>query len=114
MVSGWTACKYDDGGMDIYIVTIREKGKSEPVFERECDCVIGAFGSAEEAHCLTGIHGRRQTLISTYASVLRGLKALETEFSGLVDEAVETAKNAELVEDSDKPYASLFSRLFGR
>lgn len=98
----------------MYIVTIRKKGKDKPLLERECDCVIGAFGSAEEADCLTGIHGDRETLISTYASALMGLKALETEFPGLVDEAVEAAKNAELVEDPDKPYASLFLQLFGR
>ena len=114
----------------MYIVTIREKGKDKPLLERECDCVIGAFGSAGEAHCMTGIQGKRQTLISTYASahiksdrrtlvrtyagVLVALKAQETEFPGLVDEAVETAKNAELVEDPDKPYASLFLQLFGR
>lgn len=99
----------------MYIVTIREKGKDKPLLERECDCVIGAFGSAEEAHCLTGIHGRRQTLISTYASVLRGLKALETEFPGLVDEAAETAKNADFSEmETEKPRSSLLSRLFGR
>lgn len=49
----------------MYIVTIREKGKDKPLLERECDCVIGAFGSAGEAHCLTGIQGKRQTLIST-------------------------------------------------
>ena len=98
----------------MYIVTIREKGKGKPLLERECDCVIGAFGSAEEADCLAGIHGDRETLISTYASALMGLKTLETQFPGLLDEAVETAKDAELVEDPDKPYASLFSRLFGR
>lgn len=72
----------------MYIVTIREKGKDKPLLERECDCVIGAFGSAGEAHCLTGIQGKRQTLISTYASALMGLKTLETEFPGLVDQAV--------------------------
>lgn len=49
----------------MYIVTIREKGKDKPLLERECDCVIGAFGCAGEAHCLTGIQGKRQTLIST-------------------------------------------------
>lgn len=64
----------------MYIVTIREKGKDKPLLERECNCVIGAFGNAGEAHCLTGIHGGRQTLISTYASALMGLKTLETEF----------------------------------
>ena len=99
----------------MYIVTIREKGKDKPLFERECDCVIGAFGSAEETHCLTGIHGRRQTLISTYASAIRELKSLETEFPGLVDEAAETAKNADFSEiEPKKTAASLFSRLFGR
>lgn len=114
-VSGWTACKYDDGGMDMYIVTIREKGKDKPLLERECDCVIGAFGSAEEADCLTGIHGDRETLISTYASALMGLKKLETEFPGLVDQAVEAVKNADFTEiETEKPHASLFSRLFGR
>ena len=56
----------------MYIVTIREKGKGKPLLERECDCVIGAFGSAGEAHCVTGIQGKRQTLIDTYASVLLG------------------------------------------
>lgn len=77
----------------MYIVTIRKKGKDKPLLERECDCVIGAFGSAEEADCLTGIHGDRETLISTYASALMGLKTLETQFPGLLDEAVETAKD---------------------
>lgn len=71
----------------MYIVTIREKGKDKPLLERECECVIGAFGSGGEAHCLTGIQGKRQTLISTYASALMGLKTLETEFPGLVDPA---------------------------
>lgn len=94
----------------MYIVTIREKGKDKPLLERECDCVIGAFGSAEEAHCLTGIHGRRQTLISTYASVLRGLKALETEFPGLVDEAAETAKKRGLFGNGNRKTA-LFAAL---
>lgn len=99
----------------MYIVTIRKKGKDKPLLERERDCVIGAFGSAGEAHCLTGIQGKRQTLISTYASALMGLKALETEFPGLVDEAVEAAKNAVVDEtETNKPHASLFSRLFGR
>lgn len=99
----------------MYIVTIREKGKDKPLLERECDCVIGAFGSAEEAHCLTGIHGDRETLIDTYASVLLGLRKLEAEFPGLVDEAVEAAKNAVVDEtETNKPHASLFSRLFGR
>ena len=93
----------------MYIVTIRKKGKDKPLLERECDCVIGAFGSAEEADCLTGIQGKRQTLISTYASALMGLKALETEFPGLVDEAVEAAKNAVVDEtETNKPHASLF------
>lgn len=99
----------------MYIVTIREKGKDKPLLERECDCVIGAFGSAGEAHCLTGIQGKRQTLISTYASALMGLKTLETQFPGLVDEAIEAAKDADVVEmEIKKPFASLFSRLFGR
>lgn len=99
----------------MYIVTIRKKGKDKPLLERECDCVIGASSSAEEAHCLTGIHGDRETLISTYASALMGLKTLETEFPGLVDEAAETAKNADFSEiEPEKPHASLFSRLFGR
>ena len=99
----------------MYIVTIREKGEDKPLLERECDCVIGAFGSAGEAHYLTGIQGKRQTLISTYASAMMGIKALETEFPGLVDEAVEAAKNAVVDEtETNKPHASLFSRLFGR
>ena len=99
----------------MYIVTIREKGKSEPVFEQVCSCVIGAFGSAGEAHFLTSIHDDRETLISTYASALMGLKTLETQFPGLVDEAVEVAKDADVVEmEIKKPHASLFSRLFGR
>lgn len=99
----------------MYIVTIREKGKDKPLLERECDCALGAFGSAEEAHCFTGIHGRRQTLISTYASALMGLKTLETQFPGLMDEAIEAAKDADVVEtETNKPHASLFSRLFGR
>lgn len=115
MVSGGAACKYEDGGMDMYIVTIREKGKDKPLLERECECVIGAFGSGGEAHCLTGIQGKRQTLISTYASALMGLKTLETEFPGLVDQAVEAVKNADFTEiETEKPHASLFSRLFGR
>jgi hypothetical protein len=104
--------------MNMYIVTIREKGKDKPLLERECNCVIGAFGNAGEAHCLTGIRGGRQTLISTYASVLMGLKTLETEFPGLVDEAVEAAKNADFTEtETEKPRSSLLSRLsrlFGR
>ena len=96
----------------MYIVTIREKGKGKPLLERECDCVIGAFGSAEEADCLTGIHGDRETLISTYASALMGLKTLETEFPRLVDEAVAAAKNADFTEtETEKPRVS---RLFGR
>lgn len=99
----------------MYIVTIREKGKDKPLLERECECVIGAFGSGGEAHCLTGIQGKRQTLISTYASALMGLKTLETEFPGLVDQAVEAVKNADFTEtESEKPRVSLFSRLFGR
>ena len=103
----------------MYIVTIREKGKDKPLLERECDCVIGAFGSAGEAHCLTGIQGKRQTLISTYASALMGLKTLETEFPGLVDEAVAAAKNADFITETEteKPRSSLLSRLsrlFGR
>lgn len=114
-MSGWAACKYDNGGMNMYIVTIREKGKDKPLLERECECVIGAFGSGGEAHCLTGIQGKRQTLISTYASALMGLKTLETQFPGLLDEAVEAAKDADVVEMGiKKPHASLFSRLFGR
>ena len=99
----------------MYIVTIREKGKSKPVFDQECDCVIGAFGSAGEAHCMTGIQGKRQTLIDTYASVLLGLRKLEAEFPGLVDQAAETAKNADFSEiETEKPRSSLLSRLFGR
>ena len=99
----------------MYIVTIREKGKDKPLLDRECDCMIGAFGSAGEAHFLTGIQGKRQTLISTYASALMGLKTLETEFPGLVDQAVEAVKNADFTEiETEKPHASLFSRLFGR
>lgn len=99
----------------MYIVTIREKGKGKPLLERECDCVIGAFGSAGEAHCVTGIQGKRQTLIDTYASVLRGLKTLETKFPGPVDQAAEAAKNADFSEiETEKPRVSLFSQLFGR
>lgn len=99
----------------MYIVTIREKGEDKPLLERECDCALGAFGSAEEAHCFTGIHGRRHTLISTYASALMGLKALEAEFPGLVDQTVEAVKNADFTEiEPEKPRVSLFSRLFGR
>lgn len=99
----------------MYIVTIREKGKDKPLLERECDCALGAFGSAGKVHFLTSIQGDRETLISTYATALMGLKALETEFPGLVDEAVEAAKNAVIDEtETNKPHASLFSRLFGR
>ena len=99
----------------MYIVTIREKGKGKPLLERECDCVIGAFGSAGEARCVTGIQGKRQTLTDTYASVLRGLKTLETKFPGLVDQADEAAKNADFSEiETEKPRVSLFSQLFGR
>lgn len=99
----------------MYIITIREKGKDKPLLERECDCVIGAFGSAGEAHFLTSIQGDRETLISTYASALMGLKTLETQFPGLIDKAVEVAKDADVVEmEIKKPFASLFSRLFGR
>ena len=44
-----------------------------------------------------------------------GLKTLETQFPGLLDEAVEAAKDADVVEMGiKKPHASLFSRLFGR
>lgn len=98
----------------MYIVAIREKGKDKPLIERECECALGAFGSKVAVECCAHIKSDRRTLVRTYAGVLVALKALETEFPGLVDEAVETAKNAELVEDPDKPYASLFSRLFGR
>lgn len=63
----------------MYIVTIREKGEDNPLLERECDCALGAFGSAGKVHFLTSIQGDRETLISTYASALMGLKALETE-----------------------------------
>lgn len=99
----------------MYIVTIREKGKGKPLLERECDCVIGAFGSAGKVHFLTSIQGDRETLISTYTSALMGLKTLETQFPGLMDEAIEVAKDADAVEmEIKKPHASLFSRLFGR
>ena len=99
----------------MYIVTIREKGEDNPLLERECDCALGAFGSAGKVHFLTSIQGDRETLISTYASALMGLKTLETQFPGLLDEAVETAKNAVVDEtETNKPHASLFSRLFGR
>lgn len=99
----------------MYIVTIREKGKDKPLLERECDCALGAFGSAEEAHCFTGIHGRRQTLITAYASALRGLKYLEGKFPGLLDDAIEAANSAELVEDkSVTPGSSFLDRIFGR
>lgn len=99
----------------MYIITIREKGKDKPLLERECDCVIGAFGSAGEAHFLASIQGDRETLISTYAGALMGLKTLETQFPGLMDKAVEVAKDADVVEmEIKKPFASLFSRLFGR
>lgn len=102
----------------MHIVTIRKKGKDKPLLERECECVIGAFGSGGEADCLTGIQGKRQTLISTYARALMELKALETEFPGLVDEAVEVAKNADFTEtETEKPRSSRLSRLsrlFGR
>ena len=94
----------------MYIVTIREKGKDKPLLERECDCVIGAFGSAGEAHCLTGIQGKRQTLISTYASALMGLKTLETEFPGLVDEAVEAAKTQSSMKRKPTNRTPRFSR----
>lgn len=78
----------------MYIVTIREKGKDKPLLERECDCALGAFGSAGEAHFF---------------------KTLETQFPGLMDKAVEVAKYADVVEmEIKKPFASLFSRLFGR
>ena len=99
----------------MYIVTIIEKGKDKTRFERECDCVIGALGSAEEARSVTGTQCDRQALISTYAGVLRGLQSLETEFPGLFDQAVETLKNAEFTKiEIEKPRVSLFSRLFGR
>lgn len=99
----------------MYIVSIREKGKDKPLLERECDCVIGAFGSAGEAHCLTGIQGKRQTLICTYAGAMMVLKTLDTQFPGLLDGAAEAAKNAVVDEtETNKPHASLFSRLFGR
>lgn len=59
--------------------------------------------------------GDRETLISTYAGALMGLKTLETQFPGLMDKAVEVAKDADVVEmEIKKPFASLFSRLFGR
>lgn len=99
----------------MYIVTIREKGEDNPLLERECDCALGAFGSAGKVHFLTSIQGDRETLISTYASALMGLKTLETEFPGLVDQAAEATKNAVIDEtETNKPHASLFSRLFGR
>lgn len=91
----------------MYIVTIREKGKGKPLLERECDCVIGAFGSAGEAHCVTGIQGKRQTLIDTYASVLLGLRKLEAEFPGLVDQAAETAKKRGLSGNRNRETALL-------
>lgn len=91
----------------MYIVTIREKGKDKPLLERECDCALGAFCSAGEAHFLTSIQGDRETLISTYASALMGLKTLETQFPGLLDEAVEAAKDADVVEMGIKKTARL-------
>ena len=54
-VSGWAACKYDNGGMNMYIVTIREKGKDKPLLERECDCVIGAFAKTWKEKIARGI-----------------------------------------------------------
>lgn len=99
----------------MYIVTIREKGKDKPLLERECDCVIGAFGSAGEAHCLTGLSGTRNALITAYACALRELKYLDGEYPGLMDEAIEAANSAELVEDeSVVPVSSFLGRLFGR
>lgn len=99
----------------MYIVTIREKGKDKPLLERECECVLGAFGSKAAVHVCTHIKSDKRTLVRTYAGVLVALKALGTEFPSLVDEAVEAAKDADVVEtETNKPHASLFSRLFGR
>ena len=99
----------------MYIVTIREKGKSEPVFERECDCVIGAISNRRNGYNFTGLSGSRNDLITAYASALRELKYLEGEFPGLLDDAIEAANSAEIVEDkSVTPGSSFLDRIFGR
>lgn len=99
----------------MHIVTIREMGKSEPVFEQECNCVIGAVGNRKNGYNFTGLSGSRNALITAYASALRELKYLDGEYPGLMDEAIEAANSAELVEDeSVVPVSSFLGRLFGR
>lgn len=99
----------------MYIVTIREKGKSEPVFEQVCSCVIGAVGNRKNGYNFTGLSGSRNALITAYASALRELKYLEEKFPGLLDDAIEAANSAELVEDKSVTLGSSFlGRIFGR
>ena len=99
----------------MYIVTIREKGKSAHVFEQVCNCVIGAVGNRKNGYNFTGLSGTRNALITAYACALRELKYLDGEYPGLMDEAIEAANSAELVEDeSVVPVSSFLGRLFGR
>lgn len=99
----------------MYIVTIREKGKSEPVFEQVCNCVIGAVGNRKNGYNFTRLSGSRNALITAYASALRELKYLEEKFPGLLDDAIEAANSAELVEDKSVTLGSSFlGRIFGR
>lgn len=99
----------------MYIVTIREKGKSKPVFEQVCNCVIVAVGNLKNGYTFTGLSGTRNALITAYASALRELKYLEGKFPGLLDDAIEAANSAELVEDeSVVPVSSFLDRIFGR
>lgn len=99
----------------MYIVTIRESGKSKPVFDQECNCVIGAIGNRRNGYNFTGLSGSRNALITAYASALRELKYLEGKFPGLLDDAIEAANSAELVEDKSVTLGSSFlGRIFGR
>ena len=111
------ACKYEDGGMDMYIVTIREKGNEKPVFEQECSCVIGATGDLKNGYIFTALSGQQNTLTIAYACVLKELKHLDSKFPGLLDDAIKAAKSAESTaheEGSAKQHVSFRSRLFGR
>ena len=99
----------------MYIVTIREKGNEKPMFEQVCGCVIGAVGNRRNGYNFTGLSGSRNELITAYASAFRELKYLEGEFPGLLDDAIEAANSAEIVEDkSVTPGSSFLDRIFGR
>lgn len=101
----------------MYIVTIREKGKSEPVFEQECSCVIGAIGGLKNGYVFSGISGPRNMLTIAYACVLKELKLLDSKFPGLLDDAVKAANSARTVayeEEPTKQHVSILDRIFGR